>query len=57
LLAGPDPVPTASPGRRWDEIEECIDPQSGLLQVHSQVPGRYYDYDYTDAPKLGDRVA
>jgi len=50
-------VPTASPGRRWDEIEECIDPQSGLLQVHSQVPGRYYDYDYTDAPKLGDRVA
>ena len=56
LLSGPDPVPTPSSGRRWDELEECIDPQSGLLQVHSQVPGRYYGYDYTDAPKLGDRV-
>lgn len=39
-------------GRHWDEAEECIDPQSGLLQVHSQAPGRYYAYDYTDAPRL-----
>ena len=56
LLPGPDRVPTPSSGRRWDELKDCIDPQSGLLQVHSQVPGRYYGYDYTDAPKLGDRV-
>ena len=43
-------------GRHWDEAEECIDPQSGLLQVHSQAPGRYYAYDYADAPKLAGRV-
>jgi len=43
-------------GRRWDESEECIDPQSGLLQVHSQVPGRYYSYDYSNAVKLADRT-
>ncbi len=29
---------TAVSGRSWDETEECIDPQSGLLKVHSQVP-------------------
>jgi hypothetical protein len=37
-------------GRDWEESEECIDPQSGLLQVHSEVPGRYAVYDYSDAP-------
>ena len=37
-------------GRGWEETEECIDPQSGLLQVHSEVPGRYAVYDYSDAP-------
>jgi hypothetical protein len=46
----------ATPGRHWDETEDCIDPQSGLLQVHSQVPGRYYAYDYTDAPSLGGHM-
>lgn len=44
-------LPVAS-GRHWDETEECIDPQSGLLIVHSQVPGRYYAYDYSNAPQL-----
>jgi hypothetical protein len=43
-------------GRHWDEAEECIDPQSGLLQVHSQAPGRYYAYDYTNAPRLAGCV-
>jgi hypothetical protein len=43
---------TSSPGRRWDETEECIDPQSGLLMVHSQVPGRYYAYHYSNAPQF-----
>lgn len=43
-------------GRRWDETEECIDPQTGLLRLHSQAPGRYYLYDYTDAPQLAGRV-
>jgi len=47
---------SATPGRRWDETEECVDPKSGLLQVHSQVPGRYYAYDYTDGPTFAGHV-
>ncbi|HTW65245.1 MAG TPA: hypothetical protein VME17_11540 [Bryobacteraceae bacterium] len=43
---------TDAPVRRWDETEECIDPQSGLLRVVSQVPGRYSLYDYSNAPQL-----
>jgi hypothetical protein len=56
LLSGLGNAATATPGRRWEETEECIDPQSGLLQTHSQVPGRYYAYDYTGAPQLGGHV-
>jgi hypothetical protein len=56
LSAGPEHVPTEGPGRRWDETEDCIDPESGLLQIQSVVPGRYYVYDYTDAPKLGPHI-
>lgn len=49
LLSNSRQARGAAAGRRWDETEECIDPQSGLLQVHSQVPGRYYAYDYSNA--------
>jgi hypothetical protein len=56
LLSGSRSTAAAASGRRWDETEECIDPQSGLLQVHSQVPGRYYAYDYTNALRFGDHV-
>jgi len=45
-----------APGRDWEETEECIDPQSGLLQVHSEAPGRYAAYDYADAPQLGGHI-
>ena len=45
--------PATSPARAWNETEECVDPESGLLRVHSQVPGRYYAYDYSNAPHLG----
>ena len=43
-------------GRDWEEAEECIDPQSGLLQVHSEVPGLYAVYDYTNAPQLSGHI-
>jgi hypothetical protein len=43
-------------GRGWDETEECIDPQSGLLQMHSEVPGRYVAYDYSNAPQLNGHI-
>jgi len=42
-----------APARDWEETEECIDPQSGLLRVHSDVPGHYAVYDYSNAPQLG----
>ena len=43
-------------GRAWDESEDCIDLQTGLLKTHSEVPGRYSVYDYTNAPRLGEHV-
>lgn len=42
-----------APARDWEETEECIDPLSGLLQMHSDVPGHYAVYDYSNAPQLG----
>ena len=42
--------------RDWEETEECIDPQSGLLQVHSEVPGRYAAYDYANPPQLEGHI-
>jgi len=56
LLMDPGNAANATPTRRWEETEECINPRSGLLQVHSQAPGRYFAYDYSDAPRLGDYV-
>jgi hypothetical protein len=55
LVSGGRGVAAAS-GRRWEETEECIDPESGLLKVHSIAPGRYDVYDYTNAPKLAGHV-
>ncbi len=56
LISGSKGAATATSGRRWDETEECIDPETGLLQTHSQVPGRYYSYDYSNAPRLAGQV-
>jgi hypothetical protein len=56
LLSHSGITATASSGRGWEETEECIDSESGLLEVHSQVPGRYYAYDYSNAPQLVGHV-
>lgn len=56
LLSDSAETAGAAPGRRWDETEECIDPQTGLLQTHSQVPGRYYAYEYSNGPQLAGHV-
>jgi hypothetical protein len=53
LLSNSTRTETPGMGRRWDESEECIDPESGLLQIHSEVPGRYVAYDYANAPGFG----
>lgn len=42
--------------RGWEESEDCIDPQSGLLQIHSEAPGRYAVYDYKNAPRMGSHT-
>jgi hypothetical protein len=63
LLSGPagagqqhdDGLPAAASGRRWDETEECIDPQSELLATHSPVPGRYYAYEYSSSSQFAGR--
>ncbi len=39
--------------RDWDESEECIDSQSGMLRIHSDVPGRCAVYDYANGPRIG----
>ena len=43
-------------GRRWEESEDCIDGETGLLATHSQIPGRYYAYDYTGGAQLVGRL-
>lgn len=53
LISGSATSPSAGPGRRWGETEECVDPQTGLLRVQSQLPGRYYEYDYSNALECG----
>lgn len=55
LLSSSKKEATPALGRGWEESEECID-QSGFLQVHSEAPGRYAVYDYSNAPQLGGHV-
>ncbi len=43
-------------GRGWDESEECIDANTGLLQTHSEAPGRYVVYEYSKTPQLDGRT-
>jgi hypothetical protein len=56
LISGSGKAANATGGRQWEETEECVDPQSGLLRLHSQVPGRYYSYDYSNSQQLDGRV-
>ena len=56
LISSSATAANAADARHWDETEDCIDPKSGLLRLHSQVPGRYYAYDYANAPQLAGHV-
>ncbi len=47
---------TATPGRRWEEMEYCIDTRDGLLRLYSEAPGIYTTYDYRDAVHFHNRV-
>src|SRR5579863_967099 len=49
LISGTRSVVMATPGRRWQEEEFCVDPKSGLLETYSVAPGIYNVYDYSNA--------
>ncbi len=49
LVSGTRSEVKATPGRRWQEEEFCVDPKSGLLQTYSVAPGIYNVYDYSSA--------
>jgi len=46
LISGSRNDAAATPGRRWEETEYCIDPKTGLLHTYSEAPGIYTVYDY-----------
>jgi TonB family protein len=56
LISGPINDATATPGRRWEENEYCIDPKTGLLRIHSEAPGIYSVYDYNGAAQFHGRT-
>lgn len=56
LLIGPRVDTKVSGGRHWNEAEGCIDAQSGLLATASQIPGRYFAYDYSSARRFDGHV-
>lgn len=49
LTSGWGAQQSSTPGRRWQETEFCIDPQTSLLRIYSQAPGIYAVMDYHDA--------
>jgi hypothetical protein len=56
LVSPPGSEPTATPGRRWQEAEYCIDPKTNLLQIHSIAPGMYVIYDYNNTMQFHGRL-
>ena len=56
LISGSVNEATATPGRRWEENEFCIDPKTGLLRIHSEAPGIYSVYDYNGGIQFHGRI-
>lgn len=56
LISGAVNDATATPGRRWEENEYCIDPKTGLLRIHSEAPGIYSVYDYNGGAQFHGRT-
>jgi hypothetical protein len=48
LISGAMNDASATPGRRWEETEYCIEPKTGLLRTYSAAPGIYTVYDYSE---------
>jgi hypothetical protein len=43
---------SSATGRLWQEREECLDPQTGQLLLHSPAPGLYVRYDFSQPVKF-----
>jgi len=56
LISGGGNDAAATPGRRWEESEYCVDPKTGLLRIHSEAPGIYAVYDYSGGAQFHGRV-
>lgn len=56
LISGMANEATATPGRRWEENEYCIDPKTGLMRLHSEAPGIYSIYDYNGGVSFHGRM-
>jgi hypothetical protein len=56
LIGDGRPGEAAATGRAWEEVEYCIDPQSGLLQTYSVAPGIYSTYDYSNGLPFHGRM-
>ncbi len=56
LISGGMNDATATPGRRWEENEYCVDPKTGLLRIHSEAPGIYSVYDYDGSVPFHGRL-
>ena len=56
LISGSGNDATATPGRRWEESEYCVDPKTGLLRIHSEAPGIYVVYDYSGGLQFHGRT-
>lgn len=56
LISGGANEATATPGRRWEESEYCVDPKTGLLRIHSEAPGIYAVYDYSAGAQFHGRT-
>lgn len=49
LVAHNAQAPAVAGGRRWEELEYCVDPKAGTLVTFSEAPGVYFHYDYSKA--------
>ena len=56
LISGGANDASATPGRRWEETEYCIDAKTGLLRTYSEAPGIYNVYDYSESFQFHGRT-
>jgi hypothetical protein len=48
--------PEFSSGRSFDEAEYCVNPQTGLLEMHSPYAGLYIHYDYSNSLHFHEQI-